>query len=73
MKTSHGHLSKTQPTSEERGKDEKSLIALCRAQHSIKRDFSPWEKHTSAAVAWWMFLVALEQDEKAGNSSMASK
>lgn len=73
MQTSHGHLGKTQPTSEERGKDEKSLIAICRAQQSIKRDFFPWEQYISAAVAWWMFLMALEQDKKAGNSSMASK
>lgn len=61
LQTSHGRLSKAQPTCEERGKDEKSLIALCKAWHSIERDFSSWEQHTSAAVTWWMFQVVKKQ------------
>lgn len=42
------------------------MIALSTAWHSIEGDFSSQEQHTSAAVAWWMFLVILEQDSKAG-------
>lgn len=38
------------------------MIALSRAWHSIKKDFSSWEQHTFAAIVWWMLLVILEHD-----------